>query len=160
MSTPHFFVTALDDLTAADSVLLCTAVLGKQELAWLELTMPRSLFDGATSSQVIAVLIGATRTGDGKSWKCLDSRPGVYVKFRLTSEFASLPAIQKFQKAILEDWKKFNGANAGQWAKGTTIGKSLTSPSFVAKALKTGFDAIGVAQAAYSGVKLSDWTIR
>jgi hypothetical protein len=158
VSTPNIIACDLDKLTAEESVLLCTAVLAKQEVAWLELTMPRSLFDGAPSPQAVTALIGA-RSGDGKNWRCIDNRPGVFMSSPLTGEFSSLPAVQKFQKAIVEDWKRFDSASASQWAKGTTFGKSLTSPSFVAKALKTGFDAIGMTQSAYSGVKLSDWSL-
>jgi hypothetical protein len=158
MSTLTVVASNLDNLTVEKSVLLCTSLIAKQEVAWLALTMPRSLFDGASSPPAVTVLIGAT-TSDGKNWKCIDNPPSFFIESRLAGEFSSLAAIQKFQKAIIEDWKKFQTSNASQWAKGTTVGKSLTSPSFVAKALKTGFDAIGMTQSAYSGMKLSDWSL-
>src|SRR5262249_7802408 len=52
---------------------------------------------------------------------------------------------------------KFSSATVSELAKGTTLGKSLTSASFVAKALKTGFDAIGKPMA--TGPKFTSWSI-
>ena len=65
----------------------------------------------------------------------------------------------KFQKAIIDHWKGFNSGQAKQWAKGTTFGTSLTSASFVMKALKTGFDAIGQPMSAYSGFRTADFAV-
>lgn len=157
MSALNYVVeTGTGALTVKDSVKLCTATVAQKEYAWLELTMPRSLFDGG-DQQVITVLVGATKVGN--EWKCMNTRPSLYRAQSLAGEMSSLPAIYAFQKAIVDDWQGFDGANVGQWAKGKTFGKSFTSASFVAKALKTGFEAIGKPQSAYSGAKLSDWSV-
>jgi Scabin-like len=125
---------------------------------WLELTNTEYIINGSRSPGLVKVLIGAVLQGP----KWVPIGPGPAARFRdvsiaLGTSLAS--ATGKFQKAIVDHWKGFNSAQAGKWAKGTTFGTSFTSASFVMKALKTGFDAIGQAMSAYSGFRTADFTV-
>ena len=125
---------------------------------WLQLTNTEYIVNGGTSPLFVTVLIGAVR--QGSNWVPID--PGPAARFRdvtvaLGTSLAS--ATGKFQKAIVDHWKGFNSGQARNWAKGTTFGTSFTPASFVMKALKTGFDAIGQPMAAYSGFRTADFTV-
>jgi hypothetical protein len=120
-----------------------------------------SLVNGNSGSQqVVKAFIGAVRLGNG--WQAIKAEQanGNNVQRRmLIGAFSEDSRIATFQKAIINQWKGFTGAKAADFAKGKSIGKSMTSASFVAKALKTGFDAIGEPMNACKGLKLRDWSI-
>ena len=125
---------------------------------WLQLTNGEYIVNGMNSSRFVTVLIGAVQ--QGSNWVPID--PGSAARFRdvtlaVGANFVSSTA--KFQKAIIDHWKGFNSGQAKQWAKGPTLGTSLTSASFVMKALKTGFDAIGQPMSAYSGIRVANFTV-
>jgi hypothetical protein len=88
-----------------------------------------------------------------------DTAGGTLVQ--LTQEFDDCYQVLNFQKAIIDSWDAAAGGLApgslSGLVKGTAVGKSFTSASFVAKALKTGFDAIGHSMAAKP--KFTAWTI-
>lgn len=126
--------------------------------AWLQLTNSEYIINGLPSSRFVTVLIGAIK--QGANWVPIN--PGTAARLRdVTIALGTNLALStgKFQKAIIDHWKHFNSVQAKQWAKGTTFGTSLTSASFVMKALKTGFDAIGQPMAAYSGLRGADFTV-
>lgn len=125
---------------------------------WLQLTNGEYIVNGMNSARFVTVLIGAVQ--QGSNWVPID--PGSAARLRdvtiaVGANFVSSTA--KFQKAIIDHWKGFNSGQAKQWAKGTTFGTSLTSASFVMKALKTGFDAIGQPMSAYSGIRAFDFAV-
>lgn len=125
---------------------------------WLQLTNTQYIVNGSTSPQFVTVLIGAIQRGAvwvpidaGTAARCRDVTIAVH-----TMKAGSTP---RFQTAIVHHWRTFDSARARNWAKGTTFGTSLTNASFVMKALKTGFDAIGEPMAAYSGFRRADFTL-
>jgi hypothetical protein len=125
---------------------------------WLQLTNTEYIVNGSNSPRFVTVLIGAIRRGT--QWVPID--PGTAARYRdvtIALGTTLTTSITRFQKAIVDHWRTFNSAQAKNWAKGTTFGTSLTNASFVMKALKTGFDAIGDASAAYSGLRHADFTI-
>jgi hypothetical protein len=100
-------------------------------------------------------------TKPGKGWQTVqpgDATGGQFVS--LTSNFSDPYEVVEFQQAIICAWVKFDGIgiSLSEFAKGTTLfSKSFTSASFVAKAIKTGFDAIGKPMS--TGLKLTNWSI-
>jgi hypothetical protein len=129
-----------------------------RNLAWLEFKNTSFLVDRSYRPGVFKTVIGAVQSGN--KWEPITiAQASGEGKLSLANAFTDATRAFDFQKAVVEQWQKFSSARASDFAKGTTFGKSLTSPSFVAKALKTGFDAIGEPAAAYSGIKLSDWTV-
>ncbi len=132
-----------------------------RNIAWLELTGTEYLINGNEGPKVAKVFIGAVKSGT--NWKPIsppETQVSDAVRRPFAGGFSDSAKIISFQQTIIKDWAGFQSANASQFAKGKTFGKSLTSPSFVAKALKTGFDAISDPKSAYFGWKLSDWSIK
>jgi len=125
---------------------------------WLELTNTEYIVNGGKSLRLVKVLIGAVQKGS--NWVPIDR--GSAARFRdvtIAMGTKLTHSTAKFQKAIIDHWKGFNSKQAKKWAKGTTFGTSFTSASFVMKALKTGFDAIGQPMSAYSGFRTADFTV-
>lgn len=125
---------------------------------WLQLTNTEYIVGRPQSSRFVTVLIGAVRQGD--NWVTINA--GVAARCRdITIAIGNNLDVDtgKFQKAIVDHWSSFNSVQAWKWAKGTTLGTSYSSASFVMKALKTGFDAIGRPMQAYSGFRRTDFTI-
>jgi len=106
--------------------------------------------------------IGAIPTASG-GWTAIDLATVLRSRDNVLSFGTKLgediEKIEKFQTAILCEWDAFNGARPARWAKGLTFGHDLSSPSFVIKAIKTGFDAIGVRVAAYDGLRTNGYTV-
>jgi hypothetical protein len=134
-----------------------------RKLAWLDLRNTPHLMNGDQEDGVRRFLIGGVFKHP--SWQPIqlgDITGGQYVS--LSSEFSDPYKVVDFQQAIVASWVGFGSgskvANLSTFAKGTAFGKSLkslTSASFVAKALKTGFDAIGKPRSA--GPKFTSWSI-
>lgn len=141
----------------SEQVVLCH---NHKDVAWLELSNTEFLVNRSYGPNVVRVYIGARKSGSG--WQAMkpESVPGGVARISLTSEFSHTERILDFQRAIIDDWRGFDPGKASTHAKGTTFGKSLTSASFVAKALKTGYDAVGKSMPAYSGLKLGDWSVK
>jgi hypothetical protein len=122
------------------------------------LTGTQYIVNGSNSPQFVTVLIGAIQRGT--IWVPID--PGTAARCRdvtIALGTTLTTATTGFQKAIIDHWRSFNSGQAKNWAKGTTFGTSLTNASFVMKALKTGFDAIGDSSSAYSGFRTADFTV-
>ncbi|TCI00976.1 hypothetical protein EJV46_00530 [Roseococcus sp. SYP-B2431] len=124
---------------------------------WLQLTNTEFIIGGA-SPVFVTALIGAIRTPTG--WQPIDA--GTAARLRdVTIAFGTKlgDRIDEFQRAITRDWSTFDGARASHWAKGLTVGHDMSNPSFVMKAIKTGFDAIGVSVSAYSGLRMKGFSV-
>lgn len=124
---------------------------------WLQLTNTEFLTGGAAPN-FVTCLIGAIQTPSG--WAAID--PGTAARLRdVTLAFGNNlgDRIDEFQRAITRDWASFDPSRASQWAKGLTVGQDMSNPSFVMKAIKTGFDAIGVSVSAYSGLQLRGFKV-
>jgi len=147
----------IGELQVADMVQLCLDPVS--ERCWLRLRNFASVYPGLSGDEVIDVYVGAIKQKD--TWIAMDPgrRPSTFLMFDLAGACGSARKITEFQRAIISDWQRFDGANLSHFAKGTTFGKSYTSASFAAKALKTGFDAVGLPAPAYSGVKASGWSV-
>ncbi|MBR0642636.1 hypothetical protein [Plastoroseomonas hellenica] len=125
---------------------------------WLQLTNTGSVIGGGAGDGFVTALIGAVRKGNG--WVAIDA--GTAARCRdVTIAFGTKlgDQIAKFQSAITRDWASFNANSASRWAKGLTIGHDMSSPGFVMKAIKTGFDAINVSIPAYSGLRVKGFTV-
>jgi hypothetical protein len=124
---------------------------------WLQLTNTEFIVGGASPNFVTA-LIGAVRTPTG--WVAIDAATAARLR-DVTHAFGDKLGyrVADFQRAITKDWATFDGAAPSRWAKGLTVGQDISGPSFVMKAIKTGFDAIGVSVAAYSGPQLRAFTV-
>lgn len=129
---------------------------------WLELQNQRSIYEDTEDESVIKVYIGAEY--DGRQWAAVqpEANEGAERFFILgppetEDGWLDKSKVSLFQKAIIEKWKNFSGSRASSFAMGTSLGKSMTPASFVAKALAIGFEAVGLPTVAYSGVKLSSW---
>src|SRR5262245_47243012 len=121
------------------------------QTAWLEL---RTTLPGQVAG-VRRYLIGAVNK-PGRGWEPI--QPGAAsggTLVPLSGNFADPDEVHRFQQAILDSWG--NSSGLSDLAKGTTFGKSFTSASFVAKALKTGLDAVGKPMSA--GPKFTTWSI-
>lgn len=134
---------------------------GPKTMAWLEFKSTSFLIDRSYRPGVFKTVIGAAKSGN--SWNSITTAQIAKAKdckrVSLVDAFTDPTRAFGFQKAVVDQWQNFSSARASEFAKGTTFGKSMTSPSFVAKALKTGFDAIGQHVGAYSGFKASDWSV-
>jgi len=133
----------------------------KRKIAWLDMRNSSHALDGFQEDGVRRFLIGGVYKAQG-GWQPIqlgDTAGGQYVS--LSSNFSDPRKIIDFQRAILVPWLPTPDAildkGMTKLAKGTTFGKSFTSASFVAKALKTGFGAIGKARGA--GTKFTTWSI-
>ncbi|MCY0386966.1 hypothetical protein OVY01_06910 [Robbsia sp. Bb-Pol-6] len=125
---------------------------------WLQLTNTQYIVNGSTSPRFVTVLIGAIQRGSG--WVPIDAGTAARCRDVTIAVHTMKPeATTRFQIAIVNHWRTFDSAQARNWAKGTTLRASLTNASFVMKALKTGFDAIGEPMAAYSGFRTADFTL-
>lgn len=128
-----------------------------ESVVWLQLTNSENILNGGTSPNFVTVLIGAINQGN--RWAMVDA--GTAQRYRqVTVPLGYLEDAGAFQKAIIAHWRAFDGNRPAAWAKGTTFGTSLTSASFVMKALKTGFDAVGKQMSAYSGFRTKDFEVR
>ncbi len=131
---------------------------------WLQLFNNNSIIRGDGKS-FVTCLIGATRTKFG--WEAITVATAN--RFRQKSEAfgcdlvdaAMGDKIALFQKKIIDDWWSFHGdmLRAHKWAKGLTYGVDYSSPSFVMKAIKTGFEALGVSVATYEGKRSEGYTV-
>src|SRR5262249_51978453 len=146
MSLNYYTVDALP--VSGEQITLCFS--GDKKLAWLELTNFDYLMTKSRSHKIVTVLVGAmpvptrtwkappglTRLGppvpvEEVTWDFIDkakadaSRPQ-----RVPIEAGLEPEqILKFQSAIVEHWKGFSRSRISEYAKGTSIRKSITSPS-------------------------------
>jgi hypothetical protein len=128
-------------------------------VVWLQLSNSDWIKGGA-GDNFVTVYIGAYR--DGPRWHAMDNKADAWrdATFAFGDTLGPSSAVARFQRAITKDWEGFDGHNPGHWAKGLTFGTSITSASFVMKALKTGFDAMGGEKmAAYSGMRSKDFTV-
>lgn len=131
---------------------------------WLQLFNNNSIIRGDGKS-FVTCLIGATRTKFG--WEPITVATAN--RFRQRSEAfgcdlvdtAMGDKIALFQKKIIDDWWSFHGdmLRVHKWAKGLTYGVDYSSPSFVMKAIKTGFEALGVSVATYEGKRSEGYTV-
>jgi len=138
--------------------------------AWLELRTT----DGQVAERfLIGAVYKKSPYGSWGSW--LPIQPGdtaggtlVSLTLNISNSLSDCLEVYRFQEAILKEWTNmqsgfdaaaslFSHGNVNHLAKGTTFGKSFTSASFVAKALKTGFAAIGKPMSA--GTKFTTWSI-
>ena len=140
-----------------ERILLCYNQA--KSVAWLELSGTSYISNGIINAgQGVTVHVGA-RPHLGR-WALVDAATvGANRDVRMTIALSDSAKTAFFQRKIIEDWGRFDGNNPGAWAKGTTFGKSFTSASFLMKALKTGFDAIGEPIPAYSGVRVKDFQV-
>ncbi len=156
MPIPHYEVVKdIGELAVKDMVRLCIDLTFDR--CWLELSNFGAIYAGADESQMVRVYIGACKRGG--DW--LPMTPGLATRYKSIELAGSigLPSrIAAFQRAIVDEWRAFDAKHIDRFAKGTTFGKSHTSASFAAKALKTGYDAAGVPEKAYSGIKISGWS--
>ena len=130
------------------------------EKAWLELMNVGSIVPGGAEDEFVRVFIGACQSNGHAVAMHRGLRPTTYTSMDILPDVGAVPAkIHAFQAAIIERWRNFTSDDAAQFAKGTTVGKGRSSASYVVKALKTGFEAIGAPVPAYQGVKLSDWSL-
>lgn len=141
--------------TAKSRVELCHN--RAKTVVWLQLTNTEFIIGGAAPVFVTA-LIGAVSSGAG--WKEIDASTALQNRDMTYSFGVSLgDRIDDFQRAIVKDWATFDGSNPGRWAKGLTFGQDVSAPGFVMKAIKTGFDAIGVSVQAYLGAQFRAFTV-
>jgi hypothetical protein len=154
---PNYYAKTSNLLVPFDDQIVI-GVNRAKNTAWLRLVnTPVLLGCEAVSFGMGEVLIGAVHQ-PGQGWRTVqpqDTTGGEL--FSQVSDFSDGSAVFDFQRAIMKAWENFSGRNAADWAKGTTFGKSLTSASFVAKALKTGYEAIGKPMP--TGWKFGDWSI-
>jgi hypothetical protein len=150
----------------ADQLRLCYDTASNT--AWLEMTGMEYLVNGSSGPGVVKIFIGAVKGANG--WEPISAakanslpQPNIFnpgaARDSLAWQFFDTSKIVAFQQAIVREWSGFKTSKASDFAKGTTFGKSMTSASFVAKALKTGYDAVHLPMAAYSGAKVSSWSI-
>jgi hypothetical protein len=128
----------------------------KRASVWLELTNYQHVL-GHASAKAGAIgraYVGAVQAGN--DWTLIAKAPKAKER-HLIEPTMPHDDVHEFHKAILAEWNKFTPATAKEYAKGTTLGKSFTPASFVAKALKTGYEALKIKRDAYSGVKLGEW---
>lgn len=153
----HTITHANEHTLPKDKVVLCWDKT--KSIAWLELSGTNYITTGvASGDQFVTVYVGAKP--DKGRWTLVDATTvRAHRDFSRAITLTNKRKVHAFQRRIVEDWSRFNGANPGAWAKGTTFGKSLTSASFIMKALKTGFDAIGESVPAYSGLRASDFEV-
>jgi hypothetical protein len=137
-----------------------------KKICWLGLTNNDTII-GGNGDGFVTCLIGAVQHSSGIGWEAISERAVLRLAPYISLSFGStlVPQIQShlvevFQRKIIEDWRNFNGSEhqVKRWAKGTTFGKDLSSPSFVMKAIKTGFSAINVSVAASEGFKGRGYT--
>lgn len=143
-------------LESYEQIAVCVGA--DRETTWLELQNLRSNLDGGNNDELVITRVGAMKSGS--EWLAIEA-PGpakerIFIEPQLSSSEKN-----QFQKAIIQFWEGYNPKKPADWAKSNTVGKSLTSASFIAKALKVGYDAIGVKmKPAFSGLKLTDWTVK
>lgn len=150
---PYNFKSLGDRLPGADQRLELCHDSGKTTV-WLELTNTDYITDG-TSNNFVTVLIGAVRGGQG--WVPIGFGDAARLRHKSIALGNSLgPKIAQFQRAICRSWQT---SNLSSLAKGLTVGSDQSSPGFVMKALKTGFDAIGESLRTYSGPRITGFTV-
>jgi hypothetical protein len=128
-------------------------------MVWLQLSNSDWIMGGA-GHNLVTVYIGAYP--EGRHWHAMDNQAEASrdATFAFGDKLGPSSAVARFQRAITLEWQGFNGHNPGRWAKGLTFGTSITPASFVMKALKTGFDAMGGGpMATYSGMRVKDFTV-
>jgi len=153
------YTVAVSDLKLLPLSRICLCHNKAETVSWLELagTTYMTTGDVRAATCVIAYVGAMFKNGQ---WAQIDqstisANRHVIHEVRL----ADSAKTAMFQRKIVQDWSNFSGAHAGLWAKGLTIGKSMTVASFVMKSLKTGFDAISEPISAYSGSRFRDFTI-
>lgn len=154
---PLSAVPSTDLPDASNQVVLCHDA--KKTIAWLELKNFEYLLNQSPSQNVCRILVGAVSKNG--TWQTIDvsTANGNRAVSKVLSDGMVFERVQKFQARIIREWQGFSHARAADFAKGTSFGKSLTSASFVIKALKTGFEEIGVTGDAYSGLRIKNWTV-
>lgn len=136
-----------------------------KKICWLELTNNDTII-GENGNGFVTCLIGAVKHTSGIGWEAISGQlvlRSPYISLSFGSNLVAQKQshlVEAFQRKIIEDWRNFNGNEhqVKRWAKGTTFGVDLSSPSFVMKAIKTGFSAINVSVAAYEGFKGRGYT--
>ncbi|GGF78596.1 hypothetical protein GCM10007301_43220 [Azorhizobium oxalatiphilum] len=128
-------------------------------VVWLQLTNT-DYITGGLGQRFVTALIGGVTSPAG--WSAIN--PATADRYRdVTLSFGdkigNSTDLCQFQRAICVDWKGFSSSTAGRYAKGLTFGRDMSGPSFVMKALKTGFDAIGATVSAYNGVRARGFTV-
>ncbi len=123
---------------------------------WLELTNTKWMVGGHDRGFVTA-FIGAVKTPTG--WKAIDQRLANALRFERRAFGDTIQNVPRFQRAICSDWQSFTPGTAERFAKGLSFGRDMSSASFVMKALKTGFDAVGVSTPAGDGMRLHGFTV-
>jgi hypothetical protein len=138
----------------------------QKTVVWLQLTTPGTFVAGVPIKYSRHFIGAFQRNGRWLAMHDVEANRIAHVTLSYGTRFCDqkmqsrqqMPT-ERFQQAILADWSTFDGTNPSKWAKGTTAGADLSSPSFVMKALKTGFDAIGAAVHAYDGLQFRSFTV-
>jgi hypothetical protein len=121
---------------------------------WLELTNTDYIVDGSSNTFVTA-LIGAVP--NGKAWAPIDFGDAARLRGKAIVFGNALGSkVADFQRAICRSWTR---EDLSGLAKGLTIGHDKSSAAFIMKALKTGFDAIGMTFHAYNGLRMKGFTV-
>ena len=121
---------------------------------WLEFTNTDYIVGGSAGTLVTA-LIGAVR--GARDWSPINFGDALRLKSHAVVLGNALgPNVAEFQRAICRSW---SGTDLTGLAKGLTFGQDQSSAGFLMKALKTGFDAIGEAMHAYSGLRVKGFTV-
>ena len=121
---------------------------------WLEFTNTDYIVDGS-SNDFVTALIGAVPSGKG--WAPIDFGDTARLRGKTYGLGNTLGSkVADFQRAICRSWTR---EDLSGLAKGLTFGHDKSSAAFVMKALKTGFDEIGVTFHAYSGLRMKGFTV-
>ncbi|WP_188582467.1 hypothetical protein [Azorhizobium oxalatiphilum] len=126
-------------------------------MVWLELTNTDHMV-GGNSQIFVTALIGAVTSPRGR--EAIKRATAAHHRHVVVPVGDQIGArVSEFQRAICADWAGFTPATAERYAKGTTFGTDISGPSFIMKALKTGFDAIGASISAYDGIRARAFTV-
>ncbi|MEP9375853.1 hypothetical protein ABLE91_03990 [Aquabacter sp. CN5-332] len=112
---------------------------------------------GGHDQKFVTALIGAVETSSG--WHAINSAIANQYRHQTYDFGDTIRKVDHFQRAICTAWRGFTSATAERFAKGLTFSTDMSSPSFVMKALKTGFDAVGISVSTYATIRMSSFTL-
>jgi len=148
----------------ANKGVYLTQVTGMPEVCFLTFHRPVTIYSG----DVVDWHAGAYLDPGQKKWVKIDDK---FVKaneanftYRLVWDFGAKDApriayLDRFSETIYSDLKAFTHEKRSQYFKGRTFGSAIeSSPGLIMKALKSGFDALGIVHSAYSGWRTAAFT--
>lgn len=148
-----------------------TQVTGSPEVCFLTFHRPVSIY----SSEIVDWHAGAYLDAGLKKWARIDDK---FVKanesrfvYTLLWNFDASPNpkdpppprlayLDLFSESIYTNLKGFSHEKRSEYLKGRTFGSAIENcPGIIMKALKTGFDALGIVHSAYDGWRTSAFTV-